>query len=129
MWLAKRGMEYRGVDISPVAIDLARELAVRSGVAERCRFDVMDLDEGLPPGPPVDLILCYLFWDRRLDRTIVERLAPHGLLAVAVLSEVDHGPGEYRAPPGELREAFGDLDVLNEGEADGLAWLLARRLP
>lgn len=128
VWLAKRGMEYRGVDISPVAIKLARELTERSGVARRCRFEVFDLDEGLPPGPRVDLILCYLFRDRRLDRDVVDRLVPGGVLAVAVLSEVGHGPGEFRAGPGELRDAFWHLDVLDEGEKEGRAWILARRL-
>lgn len=125
MWLAKRGMDYRGVDISPVAVGLARELTERSGVARRCSFEVFDLDEGLPPGPPVDLILCYLFRDRRLDRALVDRLVPGGILAVAVLSEVGHGPGEFRALPGELRAAFGHLDVLDEGEKQGVAWILA----
>lgn len=124
VWLAKRGMDYRGVDISPVAVGLARELTERSGVARRCSFEVFDLDEGLPPGPPVDLILCYLFRDRRLDRALVDRLVPGGMLAVAVLSEVGHGPGEFRALPGELRAAFGHLDVLDEGEKQGVAWIL-----
>lgn len=126
VWLAKRGMEYWGVDVSPVAIGLARELAALSGVGDRCRFDVVDLDIGLPEGPPVDLLLCYLFLDRRLDQDIMDRIEPGGLLAIAVLSEIGHGPGEYRARPGELREAFGELESLEQGEADGMAWLLAR---
>ena len=66
-WLAKRGMDYWGVDVSPVAIELARELARRSGVGDRCRFDVFDLNNGLPPGPPVDLLFCHLFVDRPLE--------------------------------------------------------------
>lgn len=56
VWLASRGMDYWGVDVSPVGIDLARELTSLSGVADRCRFDVVDLDDGLPEGPPVDLL-------------------------------------------------------------------------
>ena len=42
----------------PVAMDVARELASRSGVSDRCRFEVWDLDQGLPPGPPVDVVVC-----------------------------------------------------------------------
>jgi SAM-dependent methyltransferase len=128
VWLAHRGMQVHGIDVSPVAIDLARRLAERSGVASRCRFEVLDLDTGLPDGPPADLILCHLFRDLRLDQEMIERLAPGGLLAVAVLSEVGAGPGRFRARPGELLEAFGELDVLVHDEADGKAWLLARRL-
>ena len=129
VWLAARGLEVWGVDVSPVAVELAKELADRHGVADRCTFDVVDLDGGLPEGPPVDVVLCNWFRDVRLDRAIVDRLTPGGLLALAVLSEVDVGPGAYRARPGELRAAFVDLEVLVEGEASGQAWLLARRPP
>lgn len=126
LWLASRGMEVHGVDVSPVAIDLARELLATSEWAGRCRFDVVDLDDGLPAGPPADLILCHLFRDARLDRAVIERLAPGGLLAIAVLSEVGAGPGPFRARPGELRSAFAELDLVAEGEASGMAWLLGR---
>lgn len=127
VWLASRGMDVWAVDVSPVAIDLARQLASLSGVADRCRFDVVDLDDGLPQGPPVDLLFCYLFRDQRLDQAMMERLAPEGLLAVAVQSEVDVGPGPFRVRPDELRDAFGELEILDDGEGEGLAWILARR--
>jgi len=125
-------MTYRGVDVSPVAIELARQLIELSGVADRCRFDVFDLDAGLPDGEPVDLLLCYLFRDPRLYRGMVDRLVPGGLLAVAVRSEVGAGPeevhdGNHRARPGELRDAFGHLEILEEGEGDGMARILARK--
>lgn len=126
-WLASRGMEVYGVDVSSIAIDLARELTSRSGCADRCRFEVVDLDDGLPECPPVDLLLCHLFRDPRLDRAIIDRVAPGGLLAVAVLSEVGVGPGPFRAQPGELRSAFGELQLLVEREGEGTACILARR--
>jgi len=126
VWLARRGMEVLGLDISPVAISQSRDLARRSGVDDRCRFDVVDLDAGLPAGSPVDVILCHKFRDRRLDRAIVERLAPGGLLAIAALSEVDATPGPFRAAPGELRAAFAELDLVAAREGQGHAWLLAR---
>lgn len=127
VWLATRGMQMWAVDVSPVAIGLARQLASRSGVADRCRFSVVDLDDGLPDGPPVDLVLVHLFRDPRLDQAIIDRLAPGGLLAIAVRSEVDVGPGAFRVRPGELREAFSSLEVITDDEADGMAWLVARR--
>lgn len=126
VWLARRGLEVLGLDISPVAISQAQDLARRSGVDDRCRFDVVDLDEGLPAGSSVDVILCHKFRDRRLDRAIVEHLAPGGLLAIAVLSEVDATPGPFRAAPGELRAAFAELDLVAAGEGRGHDWLLAR---
>lgn len=127
LWLAGRGMDYFGVDVSPVALDLARKLVERHGLAVRCRFEVHDLDEGLPPGPPVDLLFCYLFRDSSLDMAMVERLKPGGILATAVLSEVGARPGRFRAKPGELREAFTGLEILAHGEGDGIAWLIGWR--
>lgn len=126
VWLAGRGLDYLGVDVSPVAVRLARELVDHGGLGNRCRFEVVDLDHGLPPGPPVDVLLCHLFRDPRLDRAIINRLAPGGLLVIVVLSEVGVGPGRFRAAPGELLTAFAELEVLAAGEADGEAWVLAR---
>jgi SAM-dependent methyltransferase len=126
VWLACRGLEVWGLDISPVAIGLADDLARRSGVGDRCRFDVADLDHGLPKGPPVDLILCHMFRDPRLDGAIIERLVPGGLLAMTALSEVDAGPGRFRVPRGGLPAAFSELEVIASGERQGEAWLLAR---
>jgi len=126
VWLAQRGLQVLGLDVSAVAIGQARELARQSGVADRCRFDVVDLDDGLPDGPPVDVILCHKFRDRRLDRACIERLAPGGLLAMATLSKVDAAPGPFRAVPGELAVAFAGLNLVTAGEGQGQAWLLAR---
>jgi SAM-dependent methyltransferase len=126
VWLAMRGLRVVGLDISPVAVGRARDLAQRAGVGDRCGFEVVDLDDGLPAGPSADVILCHRFWDRRLDHAIIERLAPGGLLAIAVLSEVGAAPGPFRAAAGELPAAFAELDVLAAGEGQGYAWLLAR---
>ncbi|MGV0833958.1 class I SAM-dependent methyltransferase [Mycolicibacterium thermoresistibile] len=128
VWLARRGMDVLGVDISPVAIDQARALAAADGVNDRCRFDVVDLDAGLPSGPPADVIVCHLFRDHRLDRAITERLAPGGLLAITVLSAVGAAPGRFRAGPAELTTSFADLQVITADEGDGQAWLLGRKV-
>jgi SAM-dependent methyltransferase len=127
VWLAMRGLQVVGLDISAVAVSQARELAQHAAVGTRCQFDVVDFDDGLPPGPPVDVIVCCKFRDRHLDRVIIERLAPGGLLAIAVLSEVGAAPGPFRAAPGELPAAFAELDPVAAGEGEGYAWLLARR--
>ena len=126
LWIAGRGLSYLGVDVSPVAIDLARQLVAHHGLAERCRFEVHDLDRGLPDGPQVDLVFCYLFRDPNLDDAIVERIKPGGILVTAALSEVGAGPGRFRAEPGELREAYASLEILADGEGQGLAWLIGR---
>jgi SAM-dependent methyltransferase len=127
VWLAGRGLHVWGFDVSEVAIAHARDLAQRSGFRDFSRFDTVDLDEGLPAGAPVEVILCNKFRDRRLDRALIERLAPGGLLAIATFSEVGATPGRYRAMAGELPAVFAELHLVAAGESDGLAWLLARR--
>jgi hypothetical protein len=87
---------------------------------------LVDLDDGLPAGPPIDVILCHKFRDRRLDQAIIDRLAPGGVLAISALSEVGAAPGPFRATPGELPAAFAELDIVAAGEGQGQAWLLAR---
>lgn len=127
VWLARRGLQVYGIDVSPVAIEQADALAARRGVSDRCRFSVADLDHGLPPGPLADVIVCHRFRDPSLYDAIIARLKPGGLLAISVLSEVGATPGRFRATPGELQGAFAALQVIASGEGDGLAWLLARR--
>lgn len=127
VWLALRGVQVHGFDVSPVAIAQALALAARCRAADRCNFDVLDLDDGLPAGPPADVIICNRFHDSCLDRPIAERLAVGGLLAISALSEVGATAGPFRARAGELRTAFGDLEVIAGDEAAGQAWLLARR--
>ncbi|ODR04621.1 SAM-dependent methyltransferase [Mycolicibacillus koreensis] len=129
VWLARRGLDVWGMDVSAVAIEQARALAGRSGVAHRCRFDVVDLDDGLPAGPAVSVVLCHRFVDRRLDAAILDRLAPGGLLAIAALSVVGApGAGRYRAAPGELSAAFASLQIIASGEGCGEAWLVGRKM-
>jgi SAM-dependent methyltransferase len=126
VWLAERGLTVWGLDVSAVAIEAARDLAARHGVADRCRFSAVDLDGGLPPGPPVAMVLCHRFRDPNLYPALIARLATGGLLAISVLSEVGARPGPFRARAGELESAFGTLRALAGGEGNGQAWLLAR---
>lgn len=125
VWLAQRGLRVHAVDVSAAAIARARRLAERS--AAPVAFDVVDLDSGLPPGEPVDVLLCNKFRDTSLYGSMIDRLKPGGLLAICVLSEVGAAPGRFRAVAGELRSAFDDLEVITDGEGGGQAWLVGRR--
>lgn len=127
VWLASRGMSYHGVDISPVAIEMASRLVAAYGLVGRCELHTWDLDDGLPPGDPVDLLFCHMFRDENLYGAMVDRVRPGGLLAVATLSEVAGQQGGFRARPGELRAAFGHLEILDEGESGGVARILVRK--
>lgn len=127
VWLARRGLNVRGVDVSEVAVAQARKLAQDNGVIANCQFDVVDLDTGLPAGLQANMIVCLHFRDRRLDRAIIDRLSPGGLLAISVLSQVGAGPGRFRALPGELTDSFAELDHIAGAEGEGQAWLLASK--
>jgi hypothetical protein len=70
--------------------------------------------------------VCQRFRDPARYPELAARLAPGGLLVVTVLSEVGEGPGPFRAPAGELRAAFGGLEVLHHAERDGEAGIVAR---
>ncbi len=125
LWLAERGLDVIGVDVSPVAVDLATAAATGRGLGDRVRFECSDLDDGLPVGPAVDLVTCHLFSAPDLDAQVIGRLAEGGMLAITVLSEVGAEPGLFRAGPGELLERFAGLEILHHEEGDGRASLLA----
>jgi SAM-dependent methyltransferase len=123
LWLARRGMQVRGYDVSAAAIAQASAAAQAGGLAERCGFVVADLDAGLPPGPSAAVVLCSMFRDPRLDAAIVARLGSGGVLAISALSERSAGPGRFRVPPDEFLAPFAALEVIAAGDA----WLLARK--
>lgn len=127
VWFARIGMTVMGADVSSEAIRQARALAEWEGVAAQCRFEVFDLDAGLPPTAPVDLLICHNFRSPDLYAAMQQRLAPGGLLAIVTLSEVGAAPGRFRAQPGELAVAFTGLTTICTGEGEGRAWLLARK--
>jgi SAM-dependent methyltransferase len=133
VWLATRGLDVTGVDVSPVAIDAATRLAAACGVEARCRFEVVDLDQprrGRAPfdGAPFDMIVCQRFHDPALYPVLAASLAPGGLLVVTVLSVVgrDDTSSPFLAEPGELVRAFADLQLVAAAEADGEASVLVR---
>lgn len=127
VWLAARGLATHGVDVSSEAVQRATQLATTHRLAHRCRFTVHDLDDGLPHGPAAAVVLCHRFRDPDLYPAIIDRLAPGGIAAIAVLSAAGAEPGRFRAAPGELTDAFASLDIVGNGEGDGQAWLVGRR--
>jgi SAM-dependent methyltransferase len=126
VWLAARGFTTTAVDVSSEALRLTGELAAAHGVAVTTVR--ADLDDGLPTAAagPVDVVVCQRFRDPALYPVLPRLLVPGGLLVVTVLSTVGDEGGSYRAAPGELRTAFGHLEVLVDEEGHGEAHLVAR---
>ena len=85
VWLARRGWQVTGVDVSATALDHARNAAEKAGIADRARFERYDLSESFPDGP-FDLVTA-LFLHSPVDfprtnvmRRAAEAVAPGGLL-------------------------------------------------
>lgn len=134
LWLLRRGLETTACDISGVGLALAREAARASGFALETM--VVDLEASGPPPGLYDVITCFHYLDWALFTQLEPRLAPGGLLAIEVataknLERHPHPSRRFLAPPGRLRRAFEDLELLRyeEGWFDDrhLARLLARR--
>lgn len=124
VWLAARGLAVDAVDAAPAGLALGRALADAEGVS--VDWLQADLDDGLPVTGPYDVVVCQRFRDPLLYPALAGSLAAGGLLVLTVLSTVGDTGGRFRAGPGELRAAFGHLEVLLEEEGGGEAHLVAR---
>ena len=122
--LAEAGLDVEAVDVSGVAIAMARTEAERRGL--EVEWVVADLDgyELAPAGYDVITVIRYV--NRRLWPRLIDGLAPGGWLLVEhhMKTTVDvDGPGspEFRLEPQELLEACASLRVLlyEETFADG----------
>jgi glycosyltransferase involved in cell wall biosynthesis/SAM-dependent methyltransferase/GT2 family glycosyltransferase len=92
--LARRGADVQGIDISPVAIDIARETARKRGVAHRTTFEVMDAEALELPAGSFDVvcgtsILHHLDIDRAY-REVARVLRPSG--RAVFLEPLGHNP-------------------------------------
>jgi SAM-dependent methyltransferase len=118
--LAEAGYAVDAVDISAVAIDLARTEAERRGL--EVRWHVADLDTEPLPGDGYDLITVVRYRDPELWPRLVSALAPGGWILVEhhlrTHREDVVGPSDdaFRLAPGELLAAFGDLRVVHYTE-------------
>jgi cyclopropane fatty-acyl-phospholipid synthase-like methyltransferase len=135
LWLARRGLDVKAVDVSPVALERLRSRAAAEGLSIGTR--ALDLaSEPLPAGP-WDLITCFHYLHRELFPEMAARLATGGLLVVEIATERNL---ERHASPsrrfllreGELRGLLEPLEVVyfREGwfEDHAQARAIARRV-
>lgn len=110
-YLIQRGLHVVGVDISWVAVHDAKSRlpGLMAVVADLTRFY-------LPPCS-FDIIINFLYLQRDMWPQFIKALRPGGLLVIETLTTMmlsihpDIDP-QYLLKPGELREAFGVLDIL-----------------
>jgi tellurite methyltransferase len=110
-FLIKRGLAVVGVDISEVGVREARQQHPRLMAV------VADLHNFHIPPNTFDLILNFFYLQRDLFPTYRQGLKRNGLLVMETLTadmlqvQPDIEPG-YLLEPGELRRAFGDMEIL-----------------
>ncbi|MDG1187609.1 MAG: methyltransferase domain-containing protein [Ilumatobacter sp.] len=133
LWMAKRGLTVRSLDISPVAVNLTARSAAEHGLAVNAA--VWDTDEGLPNDlRDLAMILCQRYRASDLYLDFLQRLQPGGVLILTVLSAVGNNgvAGPFHARPGELGDTYrsaaaaGMIDVLVDEERNGQATIVVR---
>ena len=112
--LAERGLEVLGVDLSPIAIERARQKAERRGVAaEFAVGDVLRLrDLGRTFATVIDSAVFHVFDDpdrARYVASLANVVQPGGIVHLLAFSDqVPGSAGPRRVSQAEIREAFAD---------------------
>ncbi len=136
VFLAKKGFEVEGVDLSEVALGKANRLARDQGV--RIRTILSDVAR-FPIRPDVySVILNINFLDRRILPSIRKGLRRGGVVVFEnATTDQLRNPGgkdlrrEYLLEPGELRRVFAGFEILvdqevNDGK-EAVARMIARK--
>jgi SAM-dependent methyltransferase len=140
-WLADRGLDVTLLDVSDVALQIAR-----GGPGPPVTTMRRDVEaDGLPAGSSWDVVLMHLFYDRHLVLTLPDHVTEGGVLLVCQPTvtnlERHERPSErFLLADGEVEAlaedlvARGDVEILEASaawRASGRhdAWLVVRRVP
>ncbi|MFO0745385.1 MAG: class I SAM-dependent methyltransferase [Myxococcota bacterium] len=130
VWLAERGHAVTAVDLSPVGLAKAQELAAARGVTlTTIVADLADFDLGVDAWSGITSIWCHLpsALRARVHAAVVRALKPGGVLVLEAYTpaQIAHGTGGPKDPDmlptaDALRaELIGlDLEILVERERD-----------
>lgn len=105
-WLAQRGWQVTGVDISATALAQARARLAANGLLDRVTLIEADLDVWRPV-EGYDLVTCFFFLDRRLWPALRAAVRPGGLICLStyhtgrLVAYPETNPAHLLAP-GEL---------------------------
>ena len=103
IWMAERGFDVLGVDVSPLAVERAR--AKKEGRALRCRFTALDFLAATPPDGPFQFVFdrgCFHVFDEPNERQrfaagVAATLAPGGLW-LSLIGSTEGSPREVGPP-------------------------------
>ena len=121
VFMAKKGYQVEGVDISEAAIRRAKRLARENKV--RIKTIVADLASYQIRPDTYDVILSIFYLDRKLLTSMKKGLRRGGVIVFENHTEGNlkydkTEPKEYLLAPGELRQLFSDFQVLKYREED-----------
>jgi SAM-dependent methyltransferase len=109
IWLAERGFDVLGVDVSPLAVE--RACAKMEGRALRCRFAALDFLAALPDGGPFQFAFdrgCFHVFDEPEERQrfagqVAAALSPGGVW-LSLIGSTEGPPREFGPPRRSARE-------------------------
>lgn len=126
LWLAQRGWDALGLDLSPTAIGRARDEATARGLADRppsgghgrARFEACDLTTWEPDPASAELVTASFFHSQvELDRTAILRRAATAVVPgghLVILSHAAPPPGAHQHPhEQEMLSAHEEQEVLD----------------
>ena len=103
IWMAERGFDVLGVDVSPLAVE--RAWAKMEGRSLPCRFEALDFLAATPPGGPFRFVFdrgCFHVFDeaderQRFAARVAAALAPGGLW-LSLIGSNEGSPREVGPP-------------------------------
>lgn len=109
IWMAERGFDVLGVDVSPLAVERAH--AKMEGLALRCRFAAWDFLTAPPPDGPFQFVFdrgCFHVFDepderRQFAAHVAATLTP-GSLWLSLIGSTEGPPREVGPPRRSARE-------------------------
>ncbi len=132
LWLAQRGWRVKLIDISEVAVVLARENAAKvlpsppgtpGSRAPLLVAEVVDLNATPDLGDQqYDLVIVFRYLQRELFPSLIRALRPNGFLIYQTYTTTQEKCGvgptnpNYLLQPGELLQAFSSMRVLHYRE-------------
>lgn len=116
VFLARKGHQVTGVDISSVAVKKARYLAKEFGV--RINAVVSSIEDYNVAKSSFDAIICFYYVNRKLHKKMLSWLRPNGVLIYEAYTDLQKKvPGyenydnRYLLRPGELLQMFKGFTV------------------
>ncbi len=116
VFLAKKGYQVTGVDLSTIAVKKAQILAKEFGV--KIKTVIANLDEYDFPENSFDSIICFYYVDREMIAKIKKWLKPEGVIIYEGftlkqrIKEEKKDPEEYYLKEAELLNLFSDFKIL-----------------